>query len=151
MHGMHGSQIADSVLRASAGAFRALRYRPGTTTMAVVSPLPLSEACEAVGAALAASAFSAPPPAALVAPTAAAVPWPSLLWLPRAGESALVSASAADASRPFADFGRVRGGAMALQWARRRALLCLAWVAAAAWKVPSTLSEDGAPSASWTV
>ena len=46
----------------------------------------------------------------------------------RAGETELVRDREAEleASRPFADFGRVRGGAFALEWKRRRALLCLA-------------------------
>jgi len=40
------------------GLFRAARYRPSTTTVAVVSPLSLAEACAIVGGTLAGSAFA---------------------------------------------------------------------------------------------
>ena len=113
------------------GLFRAARYRPSTTTVAVVSPLALAEACAIVGSTLAASAFAdevtgapaLPPPFPAVARSVDA-------WR-RAGETELVRDREAEleASRPFADFGRVRGGAFALEWKRRRALLCLAWTA----------------------
>ena len=96
--------------------------------MAVVSPLALGEACGVIGAALAASAFADRPPSPPAAKPTASVVRSVEAWR-RAGEAALVEASDVEASRPFADFGRVRGGAMALQWARRRALLCLVWVA----------------------
>ena len=114
------------------GLFRAARYRPSTTTVAVVSPLSLAEACAIVGGTLAGSAFAGevtfPPFPAEVRSVDARR---------RAGETASISAAIStsiseaelEASRPFADFGRVRGGAFALEWKRRRALLCLAWTA----------------------
>ena len=126
----YASEARLAELSQRVGIFRAARYRPSTTTVAVVSPLPLSEACAIVGSALAASAFAdrevtgapvLPPPFPAVVRSVEA-------WK-RAGETASISEAELEASRPFADFGRVRGGAFALEWKRRRALLCLAWTA----------------------
>ena len=126
----YASEARLAELAQRVGIFRAARYRPGTTTVAVVSPLPLNEACDIVGSALAASAFAdgevtgapvLPPPFPAVVRSVEA-------WK-RAGETLTVSEAELEASRPFADFGRVRGGAFALEWKRRRALLCLAWTA----------------------
>ena len=93
--------------------------------MALVSPLPLDEACDIVGSALAASAFADRPPSPPGSwesspgnwePTASVVR--SVEAWRQAGEAALVSTADLEASRPFADFGRVRGRAYCAYSAR---------------------------------